>query len=191
LYLGKVSSQGSKLEDPSDLIWFDLICSDRKFVIYLYTNILGLGYFWVLGTQLYFGRISSWGSKLQDPSDLIWSDLICSDLKFVIYLYLNLFRLSCFLVLCTQLCFGRISSQASKLQDPSDLIWSDLICSDLKFVIYLYLNLFIFGYKTELCCHSIRVLLCSFRKCTASRARLVWLIARGNGLHKPARNRKP
>jgi hypothetical protein len=96
------------------------------------------GYFWALGIQLYFTRISSRGSKLQDPSDLIWSDLICSDLKFVLYLYLNQFRLSYFLVLGTQLCFGRFSSQASKLQDPSDLIRSDLICSDLKFVIYLH-----------------------------------------------------
>ena len=81
---------------------------------------------------------------------------------------------------------------ARSVQDPSDLNWSDLICSDLKFVINLYLNLFIFGdflvlaaLKTELCCHLIRVFLCPFRKCTASRARLVWLIARGNGLHKP------
>ena len=80
------------------------------------------GYFWALGTQLYFTRISSRGSKLQDPSDLIWSDLICSDLKFVIYLYSNLFRLRHFLVLGTELCFGKISSHASKLLDPSDLV---------------------------------------------------------------------
>ena len=153
LYLGRIEGQGSKLQDPTDLIWSDLICSDLKFVIYLYENMFRLSYFWVLGTQLYFGRISRWGSKLQDPSDLIWSDLICSDLKFVIYLYLNLFGLDYFLVLGIQLCFSIISSQASKLQDLSALIWSDLICSDLQFIfiflyIYIYIYIYIIVYKS-------------------------------------------
>jgi hypothetical protein len=44
---------------------------------------------------------------------------------------------------------------------------------------------------TELFCYLIRVCLLPFRSWSAPRARLVWLIARGNDLRKPASHRKP
>ena len=44
---------------------------------------------------------------------------------------------------------------------------------------------------TELFCYLIRVCLLPFRSWSAPRARLVWLIPRGNDLRKPASHRRP
>ena len=46
-------------------------------------------------------------------------------------------------------------------------------------------------WDTQLFRYLIRVFLLPFRSWSAPRARLVWLIARGNDLRKPASHRKP